>query len=664
MHHKHRLLALAAASLLGTMASLPAHSQSLDATRAAARKALQSNPDVTSRLNAYLGKVEAQKGASAGYLPRLDLNANVGTDRSQARNATPWQNVSRGGAGLTLTQVLWDGLATRDAVTRAGHDRMARWFDLVDASEQTALDATRAIYDVQRQRKLVALAEDNLLQHQQAASKLESRVKAGVGRGVDLDQARARLALAEANRDTELSNLHDVAARYQRIVGESPAPDMGSVELLRTGLPNSADDAVQQALARSAAIASGIEGVRAARAGEAASRSAMHPQLSARANVAGGKNLGGIDSRKAEASVELLMNWNLYNGGGDSARVREQQQAVKQAMDVRDKACRDVRQTTLVAFNDANKLSTQLNTLGRNSAAIERARDAYRQQFDIGQRSLLDLLNAENEAYTARRSLTNAVYDRAIAYARTLAALTQLNMQLGIARESLPADGANWRAGGDAAGRCPAAAVDVNALRSGADMSLPTVAGVQPPPPPATVYTAPPAFAQAAPPGAAAPMAQPAMPASDRAERERAERIERVLSDRGGSSASTAATGPTVATAGIAGGTGAVANRVQAWARSWRGRDAAGVANLYAPGFKGSAASPAAWALQTKRQMVGKGELDLEIEDVTVRELPGGQVETRFLQSMTTTNGIEVNNVSQTWQQIGGQWRIVRERKL
>ena len=665
MHHTPRSIALAAAGLLGTLACLPAQSQSMEATRSVVQRALQGSPDVTSRLNAYLGKIEAQTVAAAGYKPRLDLNADVGTDRSQTRGVTGWQNINRAGAGLTLTQVLWDGLATRDQVTRAGHDRMGRWFDLVEASEQTALEATRAVYDVQRLRKLVALAEDNLLQHQQAATKLESRVKAGVGRGVDLDQARARLALAEANRDTELSNLHDVAARYQRVVGETPAADMGAVELLKSGLPNSADEAVQQALSRSAAIASGIEGVRAARASVAASRSALHPQVSARANVGGGRDLAGVEGRKAEASVELLLSWNLYNGGADSARVREQQQAMKQAMDLRDKACRDVRQTALVAYNDANKLSAQLSTLGRNSAAIERARDAYRQQFDIGQRSLLDLLNAENEAYTARRLLTNAVYDRAIAYARTLAAVTQLNVQLGIARTALPADGANWTAGGDAAGRCPALAVDVTPLRSGADSSLPMTGAT--PAPVATTYTAPiygaPVHAAPAPgnfgPGAAmatltaATLSATSLERAER-ERERSDRAERMASERMAAERML----------GAAPGSATVANRVQAWARSSRSRDANAVNGFYAPGFKGAAASPAAWALQQKRQLAGKGELDLELEDVSVKDLPGGQVESRFLQSMTTTNGIEVHNMSQTWQQVGGQWRIVRERRL
>jgi hypothetical protein len=139
------------------------------------------------------------------------------------------------------------------------------------------------------------------------------------------------------------------------------------------------------------------------------------------------------------------------------------------------------------------------------------------------------------------------------------------------------------------------------------------------------------------------------------AAQERAERIERVMAERnihtGGAGTAHNATA-------------AVTNQIQNWVRSWRARDTAALTSLYAPGFKGTAASPAAWAQQQRRLASSAVDNDMEVEDVVVKELPGGQVEARFLQSLTTANGIEVDNVSQTWQQVGGQWRIVRERKL
>jgi adhesin transport system outer membrane protein len=143
------------------------------------------------------------------------------------------------------------------------------------------------------------------------------------------------------------------------------------------------------------------------------------PRIEARVRSAPATTSDGIRDQRRDSTAEIVLNWNLYNGGADQARVRQQVNIVNQAADLRDRACRDTRQTTQIAFNDTRKLTEQIATLDRNTLAIEKARDAYRQQFDIGQRSLLDLLNAENEVYTAKRALANAEYDLGIAYVRT-----------------------------------------------------------------------------------------------------------------------------------------------------------------------------------------------------------------------------------------------------
>ena len=167
-------------------------------------------------------------------------------------------------------------------------------------------------------------------------------------------------------------------------------------------------------------------------------------------------------SKQACSAAEIVLNWNLFNGGSDQARVRQQVNLSNQAADQRDRVCRETRQTAAIAFNDTRKLSEQLVYLERNTLAIEKARDAYRQQFDIGQRSLLDLLTAENEVYTARRAYANAEHDLALAYARSHAALTQLGTQLGVARTDRAADeAAGWTAGDDAPARCPAAVTEI-----------------------------------------------------------------------------------------------------------------------------------------------------------------------------------------------------------
>lgn len=434
-----------------------AFAQGADPLKSAVEKAVLTNPEVSSRFHAYRAAVDSVDVARAAYFPRLDLNASAGRDSDRITLRAPEsQNLNRNGVALSLTQLLWDGLGTQREVQRVGHERLARYFELLDATEQIALEAARAYYDVQRFRRLVQLAEDNYVQHKYASLQIQSRFKAGVGRGVDLEQANARLALAESNLATEVANLHDVTARYQRIVGESPPAQLPPLGPLVKSVPVSTEEAMNAAIRQSAAVSASIEALRAARSAAQLRQAAYQPRLEARVRSGGGSNFDGVRDQKRDSSAEVVLNWNLYNGGADQARVRQQVNLVNQAADQRDRACRDARQVTAIAHNDTRKLAEQLTLLDRNTLAIEKARDAYRQQFDIGQRSLLDLLNAENEVYTARRAHANAEFDLALALARTHAAMGQLTTQLGIARQdSLAGDAAGWNAGDDVPGRCP-----------------------------------------------------------------------------------------------------------------------------------------------------------------------------------------------------------------
>lgn len=436
--------------------------------RSTVEKALSNNPEVTARLNAYKASIDAVSVASGGWRPRIDFSANAGRDESRVSTRSPeTQSVNGSGAELSLTQLLWDGLGTTNETRRLSHERLSRYFELRDTAEQTALDAARAQYDVVRYRRLVQLAENNYVEHKHSLLQIQSRFKAGVSRGVDFEQANARLALAESNLATEQANLHDVTARYQRVVGDPPLIDAFSLEaetaVLQRGLPGHVAQVVQKALQHNPAISAVVEGVRSSRAAVSVRDAAFHPRLEARLRAGAGHNFDRVNDQTRSNTAEIVMNWNLYNGNVDQARVRQQVSLLSQAYDLRDKACRDVRQTAEIAFNDTQKLLEQLGYLARNELSIEKARDAYRQQFDIGQRSLLDLLNAENELYTARRAHANAQFELGIAFARTHAAMNQLTTQLGLSKPlGDTSDAVGWDAAEDGPGRCPLQAVAVD----------------------------------------------------------------------------------------------------------------------------------------------------------------------------------------------------------
>jgi outer membrane protein, adhesin transport system len=425
-----RITLLAAAALLS---HLPAVAQIDPALRDAAQRALDTNPEVTGRLNALRAGDDGIDIARSGLLPKVAVEGGAGRTQDNITSRSPESGrLNETGVALTANQLLWDGLTTSRNVDRARRERGVRWYELADASQQVALEAARAHFDVQRFRRLVELAEDNYVQHRYVQGQVASRVQAGVSRGVDLEQSGARLALAEANLTSETANLHDVMTRHLRIVGSAPAPGSKHTPLVADGLPAQASEAVAIALRDSPAISAAVENLRAARAAASASEGAFQPRVEARLRSGTGHNYDGVPDQQRDTKGEVVFSWNLYNGGGDQARVRQGANLLNRAADQRDQACRDARQITSIAFSDVRKLGEQLPALERNTLASEKTRDAYRQQFDIGQRSLLDLLNSENELYTARRALLNAQIDLSTANARLLAATQRLGKQLAL----------------------------------------------------------------------------------------------------------------------------------------------------------------------------------------------------------------------------------------
>ncbi len=439
------------------------------------QRTILNNPEVQEKWYALQASEHEQQRSRGAYLPRIDFNSRVGME---------WQDTPTGNnefqpveGSVELAQLIYDGLTTRNEVRKFGHARLARFYELLDTSENVALEATRAYLDVLKFRNLLQLAETNYQQHYTIYQQVRERVEAGVGRGVDLEQATGRLALADSNRITELTNLHDVSSRYLRIVGSLPPAELQETEaLFSVHLPETVDIAMSQAFQTNPAFFAAVENVQAAKADRDVRKAANLPKLEFRARHDIGHDRSSIDGRSDESVVELVLNYNLFRGGSDSAAIRQFTSLMNQARRQQARVCRTVRQTLDIAYNDVLRLKQQLVQLERHQTAIANARIAYRNQFDIGQRTLLDLLDTENEYFQARRSYVSASYDQQLAQARTLSGLGQLLTRLDIRQEGLPqpADFSPEKTEIDPDAICPPLTAPAGELGSGLEVSLPT----------------------------------------------------------------------------------------------------------------------------------------------------------------------------------------------
>ena len=404
----------------------------------AAQEAVLRNPEVQAKWHAYREATETIDTAKGRYLPKVDLNAGIFREHKDDPAPVGHRDFTSRGVELTLNQILFDGFATRSDVKRLSYAQRVRYFELLETSESIALEAMRAYNDVLRYRALHQLAQQNYVRHRAVFEQIQRKVKAGAGRGVDLEQAGGRLALAESNLLTEASNLHDVSARYQRIVGTLPPADMSPLNNLKDGIPTKSADALRKAYAENPQLAAANENIVSSLADVDLRRSRYYPRLDLQASQSWGWDTDGVDGKYDDRKIGLALNYNLYNGGSDKAAERQYIERVGIAKDLRDKVCRDIRQTLTISHNDISRLQEQIRYLEQHQLSTEKARDAYRKQFDIGQRTLLDLLDTENELFEARRALLNAQHDYTQSYGRTQASMGGLLGSIGLQRLETP----------------------------------------------------------------------------------------------------------------------------------------------------------------------------------------------------------------------------------
>jgi adhesin transport system outer membrane protein len=396
----------------------------------AALQAIESNPDIQASWHEFRAAIQDVRVARAGYLPSVDVGASTGkTNRDYDGRASYTNNQAQ----VTLSQMLFTGFRTSGEVARFDSARLVRYYELLNTIETTVYDAVRSYEDVKRARELVKLARNNYAKHQEVFDQIQERADSGVGRRVDMEQAAGRLALAESN----------VTARYLRVVGQLPAENLAEVDLARQQLPADIRSLLALAYRGNPGFHAAIKNISAAQAAVKVERSGYYPKAELRARQVTSRNQNGFDNRVDpdnygdESAVELAITYNLYNGGANRAAVRRSLEQVNQAKDLRDQACVDLRQNAQIAYNDTQRINEQLASLQQHRLSSDKVRTAYAEQFNIGQRTLLDLLDAENEYFQASRALIIANSSLEVAYARSLATMGSLLPALGIVRDGL-----------------------------------------------------------------------------------------------------------------------------------------------------------------------------------------------------------------------------------
>ena len=314
-----------------------------------------------------------------------------------------WRSEGR----IVATQLLYDGGKTFSLMDEAQNNLAAATYRINDAKQQVALQAAAAYIDVLRNQAFVDIAKENVAAHEKLLADVRRLVRSGRASDSDISQAQARLALAQANLENRQGELQTTAARYTRAVGEPPEdlisppppPDPATINLA---------DMSEAAVKQNPQMMVARSVIDARRSAYEATDGLFVPTVELELSGSKGNNIDGLRGHTDDYRAMLVLTWNLYRGGSDSARAREARANLTAVKYDEADTMRFVREHVRAAYESYLKDFSRQKPLQQRVDENRKLITAYKQQFELGRRTLLDLLDVQNELFVSRAELADA----------------------------------------------------------------------------------------------------------------------------------------------------------------------------------------------------------------------------------------------------------------
>ncbi|MCX2794783.1 TolC family outer membrane protein [Microbulbifer thermotolerans] len=372
----------------------------------AVHRAVEWHPVISESVVALQRERENVRAARAGYFPQIGVNFVAGRDTED----------DRGGDGhvvqIYASQMLYDFGKVSSEVDLAMADMQRSRAVVLQAIDTVARDTAQAAIEVQRYQALLQSAEEQIEGVSAITALVQMRSDRGASSRSDVLQARSRMEAARASKQRVEAELNRWRSTLQYLMGsrdrfsmsmEIPDAIRHACEVVSPEI-----SAVPEVLIAEAARAEAMARLEEARAG-------AWPTLSLDASVNNYLDQQYVDARaldQNESAVFLNLSMPIYQGGRISANKASGVHALRAADAAKDAARVSVMQALLAAQEEASGLSRSLSILNSRERAIAETRDLYRKQYSsLGTRTLLDLLNAEQELHQARQEKNNARYD-------------------------------------------------------------------------------------------------------------------------------------------------------------------------------------------------------------------------------------------------------------
>jgi outer membrane protein len=428
----------AAAVLLMAYAGLaPALADTIDA---ALVRAYQNNPQLNAQRASVRATDENVPQALSGYRPRVALTASAGyqyldtlltsggTPTAIVRTDTHGANAPRS-AGLTVTQTLFNGQQTANR-TRAAESQVSGSREALRFLESSVLFAAATIYmDYLRDAAIVEVQRSNTRVLEQTLKQTRDRFNVGEVTRTDVAQSEAQLAAGKTQQLTAESNLTTTRANFRRIIGNDPVALAPGSPVDRYS-PGTLSGAVDLGLVENPNVTAAMFGIDVNYLQVKVNEGALLPTVTLQASVQQSNEQTLAISRSFGASAIAQLSVPVYQGGAEYSLIRQSKETLAQQRLVLEQTRDQTRANVVTAWGQLVAGKAQVASAQSQVTASEIALNGVREEAKAGQRTTLDVLNAQQALVNARVALVTAQHDRVVASYSVLNNVGRLSPQV------------------------------------------------------------------------------------------------------------------------------------------------------------------------------------------------------------------------------------------
>jgi len=398
--------------------------------------AMETNPDIGQSVQNREATEFELKQALGLYMPRVDLEASTGVQRldNPSRRGGGIENdaLYPSSVGVVVSYDILDGGLRQSEANRQAARIDSASFRVLERSELTGLEVARLYFEILLQSQIVGLARENLSFHKSTLGNVSDAIANGQLTEADRQQATERFAAATASVLQAQEALEVAKIGFEKQVG---AKFTNAALPGRVGryLPPSLNRAIEVARQNNPRLRSAAADLDAAAALVDQASGARGPKLSLEGTAKVGSDISGSAGYSTDLQGRLVMRWNIFDGGIKDAKVQENIRRESEAMYAQSQAGRDVDEAVRVSWDRIHKQGALADQYTQQLSASNGLVSSYQDQFTIGQRSLLDVLDAQNTRYNVQVLARTAQYSARFAEYRLMAATGTLLSYLGLA---------------------------------------------------------------------------------------------------------------------------------------------------------------------------------------------------------------------------------------